>query len=399
MSSTLSLTIRIATLTAAIIATRAAGAAEATRDAAAGVYPSVILYHKPHHDDGPAQVRRVAELGFQKLQIVVTLHCEIDEQRNVMRYGIRRGDRLAPLDDAVLAEFRAALQRTFAAAAVEGMEVVVLAHLDSLGPINDWRNHLRFDPLRDYEGYSYETAVIGSIADAAAAELSVDASVDVLLCGEMGCSVFEYPQSYRRVMSAVRARQSGPQWRLGVSLNFDGPAAGHVPTPRQRADVSALLADSDLLGMSEYRAFEPPPVPAEFAAAVRQFYAALDDLGVTGHRDLPLQFSEVGLGGGAGHNHPAQSPAVAAKMPWEGVDDLHRNPWAEESMRDFRRDFHAALLAFLAAPPTDVPVTDAFLWSEYSWDPLGVIDQGFDDDVITDAIRDHNKTVAARGQD
>ncbi|MCA9237187.1 MAG: hypothetical protein KDA44_17055 [Planctomycetales bacterium] len=362
--------------------------------AAAGLYPSVILFHKPHHDDGPAQVRHVAELGFRKVQVVVTLQCELDQQRNVVRYGRARGWRMSPLDEQSLAEFREALRQTFAAVAAERMQVAIVAHLNSAGRIDDWRNHFRFDPLAEYDGYSYQTAVIDSIADAAAAELPADAVVDFSLCGEMGRSVFEHADSYQAMIDRLRQREKGPHWRLGVSLNFDGPASELEPTEEQSAAVTALLGASDLVGISEYRWFDLPPDPGDFAAAVEQFYAAMDQLGVHGHRTLPLHFSEVGLGGGSGGNRPAKTPADAALKPWEGVATPRNNPWTTDEMRDFRRAYHAALLGFLADPPDGIPVTDAFLWSELSWDPLDVIDRGFADEAIAAAIRTHNAAVS-----
>lgn len=368
-------------------------AAEAVADAAAGLYPSVLLFHKPHHINGPEQVRRAADLGFRKVHIVVTLHCELSADFQVQRFGTLAGQRFVPLTDDSLGRFLDSLRRTFAAAADEQLEVAITAHLNAAGAVVEWRNHMRFDPLADYEGFSYQTALIDSIAAAAAAELPADAHVSFSLCGEMGRSVFEHPQSYAKVIDDLRARTTGPQWQLGVSLNFTEVAGEARPTERRQAGMSALLAKSDFLGLSDYRPFDLPPDARGFALAVRELYAALDAWGVAGHRDLPLEITEVGLGGGAGGNQPALSPAEAAQQPWEGVASARRNPWITDEMRGFRRAFHAALLEFLTQPPADTPVRDAYMWSELSWDPLDLVDRGFADEEIAAAIRAHNDTV------
>ncbi|MBX3432117.1 MAG: hypothetical protein KF847_02095 [Pirellulales bacterium] len=359
----------------------------------AGLYPSAILYHKLHHDDVPVQLRRVAELGFRRVQLVVTLHVEIDEQFQVQRYFVQSERRHVPLDEKSLAEFRTTLRKAFAEAARLGLGVSVAAHLNSTGKIDEWRNHFRFDPLAEYEGFTYREALIEPIVEAAAAEMPADAVVDLSLCGEMGRSVFEHPEAYRQMIGKIRDRAGGLRRRLGVSLNFDNQASEANPSAEQIAALNALLAESDLLGMSQYRWFMLPPDAGDFAGAVEQFYAGLDKLGVKGHRTLPLVFTEVGLGGGAGGNRPATLPLAAALRPWEGVANSWQSPWLEPGMRKFRVDYHRALLEFLAAPPREVPIVEAFLWSELSWDPLDVIDRGFADEDIAKMIGEHNERI------
>ena len=54
----------------------------------------------------------------------------------------------------------------------------------------------------------------------------------------------------------------------------------------------------------------------------------------------------------------------------------------------------AALLEFLTQPASTNPVTEAFLWSEGSWDPMDIADQGFADQEIIKMIHEHNESLA-----
>jgi len=62
-------------------------------------------------------------------------------------------------------------------------------------------------------------------------------------------------------------------------------------------------------------------------------------------------------------------------------------------MQELRRQFHGALLKFLAEQPARWQVTSAFLWSMGSWDPVGRSDSEFSDPEIMGAIEKHNRAA------
>ena len=64
-------------------------------------------------------------------------------------------------------------------------------------------------------------------------------------------------------------------------------------------------------------------------------------------------------------------------------------------LRELRRQYHAALLEFLASPSGPQPVTAAFLWSHSSWDPMNRESSANFDPSIFEAIRRHNARVYA----
>ncbi len=362
----------------------------------APLHPSVLLFHKPHQTDGVAQVRRAAELRSRCVNVVVTMLCEIDEDRQVVGYGVTRRGKFLPLNEQVLAEFQEAIRETFAEAVAQDMDIAVLAHLNSGGKVHDWRNNFMFDPLVKYGGYNYQQAVIEPITEALAATVKPSTQVELAFAGEMGLSVFSYPESYRKLLESLRKKNRDAQMALGVSLNFNNVSGEIEPMPAQQKSVQQLIDECDFVGMSNYRWFELPPDAGDFANAVQQFLKEMQAHGVTVPDQMPLHFSEVGIGGCAEDGKHTESPVVAAKTPWEGSDNIRKNPWKNLEMRSFRLEFHRALLDFLNHQPTAHRVVKAFLWSEGSWDPMDIAEIGFADAEIISLIQQHNDGLPER---
>ena len=363
------------------------------RQQGAALNPSILLFHKPYHTQGIKYVRRAAELGCRRVNVVVTLLCDINEKNEVLSYGMLRRGKFVRLNDALLTEFRSAVREVFAEVAAQGMDLSVLAHLNSGGKIYQWRNHFRFDPLVEYGGYTYQKTLIAAIADGLAATIKSDMAVDFALTGEMGHSVFLYPKSYMTLMHDLRGDARLVDVKLGFSFNFDNAAGEHQPSSAQRTEVQQLVEGCDFIGMSNYRWFDVPIEPSDFAGAVQAFLTEMSESGATIPPEMPLHFSEVGIGGGR-EKGLAKTPLEASKTPWNGSDQPRRNPWQSAEMQQFRRKFHAALLEFLVNPTPTNPVTEAFLWSEGSWDPMDIINEGFADPEIIEMIQNHNRTVA-----
>lgn len=354
--------------------------------------PSILLFHKPYHTEGVKYVRRAAELGCQRVNVVVTLHCEIGEENEVLSYGVIRKGKYRPINERILSEFRKSVQETLAEAVALDIDLSVLAHLNAGGEPYGWRNHFLFDPCAELGGYSYQNSIIAAVADGLAATARPDKVVDFSLSGEMGRSAFAYPDSYIKILKNLRTDDRLPNLKLGLSFNFNNASGEHLPNAAQQASVQQLVEMSDFLGMSNYRWFELPIEPNDFSVAVQEFIIELRGNGVTIPVGTPLHFSEVGIGGGS-EKGLASTPLEASKTPWEGSDDPKNNPWNSDEMRRLRLDFHSALVEFLAKPSTDNPVTQAFLWSEGSWDPMDIVDRGFSDPEIIRNIQQHNERL------
>ena len=324
-------------LVAAAIAGTLAGAvvADEPRAAAAGgarLNPSVLLFHKPFQTSGVEAVRRAAELGCRRVNVVATMLAEIDEQNRVLRYGYFERGRFRPLDQHGLDRFGEALRETFAEAVRHDMDLAVLVHLNAGGQRYEWRNHFRFDPLAFYEGFSYHDSVLGTVVGALRDTAGPTTRVELAVAGEMGRSVFSYPDEYRRIVEQLKRSGGLEHLEVGVSFNFTDVADGLEPTAGRRAALERLMAACDFVGMSQYRWFDLPVDREDFEGAVAEFLASMAAAGAAVPAGKPLHFSEVGIGGGDAEGRPTSSPQVAAKTPWQGTIDLDRSPWRDEAM-------------------------------------------------------------------
>jgi hypothetical protein len=221
------------------------------------------------------------------------------------------------------------------------------------------------------------------------------------LSGEMGTSLFRYPQSYRTVVARLREQHDLDQLKLGISLNHSGIAGQNNPTGAEpieldrdsRRAMQALVDECDFVAMSFYRPVGIRPTAADFVRGIDHFMSEFNAHGLSISTDKPIHFSEVGIGGGHNDNADAHDPARAVESPWAGSGDPQTNPWQTPAMRKLRREYHDALLNFLATQPAKWRVSAAFLWSTGSWDPQGMRHPSFADERIIDAIQRHNDAV------
>ncbi len=360
---------------------------------AAPLSPSILLFHKPYHTEGVRAVRRAAKLHCTRVNVVVTLLCNIDKDRQVVGYGTLQHGKYVPLNEKSLRAFQETIQQTFSAAVDEGMDIAILAHLNSWGEVYDWRNLFQFDPLKKYGKYNYQEALIAPIAKAIAATAKPTTHVEFSLAGEMGRSVFAHADSYNKILENLRADERWQQVELGVSLNFNRVSGEDQPTPEQQHQVQQLIDNSDFVGLSNYSWFDLPPKPSDFAKAIDHFLVEMKTRGVTVPTNMPLHFSEIGIGGCTEDGRLTTSPSIASKTPWQGSDRISRNPWKSTEMRNLRVEYHRALLEFLKKQPVKNPVTSAFLWSEGSWDPMDISESGFFDEEIVALIQRHNSDI------
>ena len=71
--------------------------------------------------------------------------------------------------------------------------------------------------------------MLGTIADALAESVTPKTRIELALSGEMGTSLFQYPESYRTIVRKVRAAPDLKQLKLGISLNHGGIAGRNNP--------------------------------------------------------------------------------------------------------------------------------------------------------------------------
>ena len=125
-------------------------------------------------------------------------------------------------------ELKEKLQQVFARMVKHDMAIYILPHIDAGGKVRQWRNWVNFDPLESYAGYTYADLLLGTIADALAEAATPNTHIEMALSGEMGTSLFRYPESYRTVVRQLRSRPQLKQLKLGISLNHGGIAGEEI---------------------------------------------------------------------------------------------------------------------------------------------------------------------------
>jgi hypothetical protein len=365
---------------------------------------ATVFVDNPKHIEGTlATIDMAAARGDRRLNVAVTILVDLTKDFRIKNYGWSHGPErgYVACDEPMRQHFSDALRRVFARMVEHDMDIYILPHIDAGGRVRTWRNWVDFDPLSTYAGYSYEDLMIGSIADALAATIKPDTRVEMALSGEMGTSLFLFPQSYREVICALRNRSHLEQLRLGISLNHGGISGQGNPTGAEninlteesRRQMQLLINESDFVGMSFYRPVNVPPAVDDFVRGIDHFMSEFAQHGLQVPTKMPLHFSEVGIGGGHDESAAADDPMKAAATPWAGSGDPRINPWRSESMQNLRRQYHRALLDFLATQPAEWNVSAAFFWSTGSWDPQGLRHPVFADPEIIEAIQQHNRAV------
>ena len=372
--------------------------------------PMVPQFHRWHMEKAPAMVREVAkpENGARQVQFTVLMLAELDEKFRVQRWGAVWDERkkadggtehvFTPVTEAMRGQIRDWLAAGFRAAVEAKLEISVLCQVDAHGKIQEWRNAFLFDPTVKLEGWSYEEMMTRTVLEALEAAVPADWPVEIALEGEMGTSLFTFPQGWLAVLERAKARGKLKKLRAGISANHDNCRGGVKPDAAQQAGMNALIKAADFVGISCYAKVSVPPVAGDFTATLQRFAGEFAEAGCPIPKAKPLRFTEIGLGGGGFDKDykltvPSPAPEGMAKAAFFGTADLEKNPWRSEPLRAFRRQWHAAALDFLRTQPAEWKVESAWLWSFGSWDVHGLEQRDFRDEEIVKWIRAHNDSV------
>ncbi len=355
--------------------------------------PSVILRNERDYELQMARLKRAQSLGCRHVNFVATVNCQLDEKKQVVGYGLVRQGRWQPMSADMQLQLQAYFHAGLKFASANDMRIAILCHLDVGEPPDIWRNEFRFDPLEEYAGFSYESALIKPLVLALHAATPADFPIDFSIAGEMGTSVFAYPTHYERVVHDLRERLASKRLSVGVSFNFN-KVQGTLEEVGERSGMQRLIDECDFVGFSNYHPVGVPPAAGDFVQSIEAFAADLRRHGVVLQDDDRLHFSEIAIGG-FGSEGFTRDPQQAARTLWKGTNNPQQSPWRDQGMRQFRREYHEALLKFLREQPARWPVDVAFLWSDGSWDPQGIAGPSFTDDVIIDRVKQHNAQVSA----
>ncbi len=369
--------------------------------------PMVPQFHRWQMVKAPAMVREVAkpENGARQVQFTVLMLAELDDTFRVQRWGAVWDERkkpdggtefvFTPVTEPMRVQIRDWLAAGFRAAVESKLEISVLCQVDAHGKVQEWRNAFLFDPTVKLEGWSYEEMMTRTVLEALEAAVPADWPVQLALEGEMGTSLFTYPQGWLKVLERAKERGKLKKLRAGISANYENCRGGVKPDAAQQAGMNALIRAADFVGISCYAKVSVPPVPADFTACVHHFASEFAEVGCAIPKTKPLRFTEIGLGGGGFDKEwklsvPSPTPEGMARAAFFGTDDLAKNPWRVEANRAFRRQWYAAAMEFLTAQPAEWKVESAWLWSFASHDVHGFEKRDFRDESIVESIKKHN---------
>ena len=99
------------------------------------------------------------------------------------------------------------------------------------------------------------------------------------------------------------------------------------------------------------------PTTADFVRGIDHYMGEFEEFGLSVPTTKPMQFSEVGIGGGEVDDGAPPDLAKAAASPWEGTTNPRSNPWREASLQALRRQYHRSLIKFMHEQPARWPVS------------------------------------------
>ncbi len=372
----------------------------------------VALFHKWQMKDAAVMVEKAAEGGHKHVQFCIALQAQLDLQHRVKVIGLYRENRdpaaggnvFYPSDSEVISELKNYYTTCFSKAVEKKLAISVLLHLNAHGEIQEWRNHYDFDPLLPISGMTYEESVLLPIVESLEATVPADWPVELSLQGEMGTTVFKYPDSWRILIERLRSRGKLSRARFGLSFNYQGVAGSANVAETDPAALKKLWDACDFIGVSMYQRVSMPPRSEDFDLAVGLFAGEFIGLGCPLPSAKPIHFVEVGIGGGGLSDTdwkpriPATNAADAARAPYLGSPSATEvDPWSDPALKSLRNGYHRALCYYLADTRQRHPVQRAFLWSFGSWDPQGLGEARFADNDIIRFISEHNRKVPGPG--
>ena len=307
--------------------------------------------------------------------------------------------------------FQDSMKACFIRAVEYNMSIAVTPHLQySTDPATP-SNTLDFNPLLDYEDFSYMDVMLTPLASAINAAINNKTEVWFALQGQMGASVFRHPIEYMQAAGTTRHNlyanlpHDWPQClHVGISLNFNklcGCVLPDVTDPTEYVErfpiefkkikhnydfelLQELVHHLDFISVSGLAALSPYFSPADLQTTIQLFAKELSEFGINlrdllSYQHLALHWVDFGIGGATADGALAKTAAEAASSSNFGIIGKYSqvsDPWqlhavntTETPVRTFLSYFYNNTAEyFWKQHEFKYQVDAAFLKSYGSWD-------------------------------
>lgn len=367
---------------------------------------TILLFDEYDASTCAAQVEEAAKLGNRNINILFMGHYELNTEKKVVGYCFRtEGVKCTSVTPELLERMHGHWNACLKAVAKHNLGLSAYLQIDEGTTYNTWRNNLDFDPLKKYGDYSYDDLLTRPLAEMIAESTSKDTQVEFSLQGEMGATIAFHPKQYMELIKLTKQRLAGFK-KLSIGVNVNYAASLGFGTTKEKldlADVQRLLNAVDFVGVSTYHEVMIPTDPDDFRLSYDSVKTELRNLGLRIPTGKKTRISEIGMGGGNFTDDgasPAPTIEILAAALWSGIRGTYNpkiDPFKDPKMGQFRRDYYAAMLKYLAAPPPELNLRTAYLWNSDSWDIQGLYPstRGWQDDIVMDMIKKHNESCGA----
>ena len=350
----------------------------------ASINSSVLLFHEWDLNRCVRQLRKAKELGNKKIQIIPTLHYSHNDRDQLQQFYYKDNKgKVEVLNGKSFKSFVEKLTNCLGFAKNSGLQVLITPHLDTVDSSSGhWRNNLVFDPLQKFGGYSYKEVMLDPIVNMIN---DLGLSGKLSLQGEMGATVFAFPESYQSIVTDYKSQF--PSIPMGICLNYNQLSGRFKASSTQNSLVEALLNEVDFIGFSNYFSVSRPISQSTFRDHVRRFLVGLESYSITLDPDQEIIFSEVGLGGGELNILSSENSVLASPhLGTTGRYHSSRDPWKRYG--SLRKDYYRALIDFSKSDYSKYNVSEIYLWNADSWDVQGLYPghSRYKDDEITEWI-------------
>ena len=282
---------------------------------------SLLMFSEDNAKFCPQKLQKILKLKNPRVLFLPTLFA-VPKGKGISSYRSHTSDvnqPFVPMTEQKISFYEQAWTQCFKVAAQNNIKVTIMPHLDEAADSEGlWRNHMKFDPLKKYDHYTYDEIMIRPLVRALEAASFGDTDrVDFFIQGEMGATLFTYPQSNLALVRWVKSRHPPLESWRGSQLQR---CQWRSEEPAESC-IQELFNNVAIVGISAYAALGYPVKPQDFGLNVTTLYNELESNDVKLPAQVQLQFSEIGLGGGqyrSDGKSPAKNPAIAAKNPWAG---------------------------------------------------------------------------------